>query len=132
VSFEPDSKVNEQRDSQPEKHSLHKISTDAGMQIDRSDEQRNRNLSLISRNFEFGSKATNLRDCPREGRSRPRVTICSVARGMTTEVEPETIDFESEKQELLRNCGKIEEISVNRHLKVYSRHLRRVPKTLKA
>jgi hypothetical protein len=70
------------------------------MQIDRNDEQRKMNLGLISLNFEFRSKATNVRDCPPEGRSRPRVTICSVARGMTTEVEPGTIDVEKIRAEI--------------------------------
>jgi hypothetical protein len=57
--FDPDSKVNEESSRHNEKHSTHRISTDAGMQIERNDEHRERALNSIRVSFDPDSNVTD-------------------------------------------------------------------------
>jgi hypothetical protein len=50
--FEPDSTVNDDSDSQPEKHSSHKISTEAGMDIYLNAQQSKSAFASIRRSFD--------------------------------------------------------------------------------
>jgi hypothetical protein len=60
-SCEPVSNVTAESDEQPRKHSFDRISTDAGVQIERRDEQSQNALRPITLKRDIGEKVTSER-----------------------------------------------------------------------
>jgi glucan phosphoethanolaminetransferase (alkaline phosphatase superfamily) len=59
VSFDPDSKVNDESESQQLKHSEPTISTEEGIQTDFNDEQQEKAFASIRISFESDSKVND-------------------------------------------------------------------------